>query len=152
MTGPTHLVVATTTAVYVGYSSATELLVVGIASLICDIDRKNSLLGRLIPILPSFIEGLLGKRTLTHSIPFLLLLMVIIQSINSNWLPLLLIGFITHVILDLFTGSVALLYPYPKMFSIRLLVPPVFIETAVLIGLGVFYAFNWFEIYSRIQI
>ncbi|MDP5276140.1 metal-dependent hydrolase [Chengkuizengella axinellae] len=152
MTGPTHLLVSTTSAIYLGYSSVTELLVVGIASLICDIDRKNSLLGRLIPVLPSFIEGLLGKRTLTHSIPFLLLLAMVVQTINSNWIPLLLIGFISHVILDLFTGSVALLYPYSKKFSIRLLVPPVFIETAVLIGLGVFYAFNWLDLYSRIQL
>ena len=71
MTGATHLIVGLTTAGYLGFTEPKQLIVAGIASLLPDIDKQNSLLGRFIPILPTVIEKTFGHRTITHTVFFM---------------------------------------------------------------------------------
>lgn len=144
MSGATHLISGLSIAIYLGYTKPAELVVVAIASLLPDIDRQNSLLGRWIPFLPSLIEGTLGKRTLTHCFAFLALLSAVLASCGLHfYIVPLLIGFLSHLVLDIVTGQIALLYPIPKKFTLNFGIPPVFVESLYLIGVGVYYAFHW---------
>ncbi|MCF6094319.1 metal-dependent hydrolase [Microaerobacter geothermalis] len=150
MTGPTHLVVAITVTVYAGQTSPSALIVAGISSLLPDIDVKSSLIGRTVPVLPRIIENTVGHRTLTHSI-----WMVLLLSIGIYWLyPFLfmpfIIGYVSHLVLDILTGGVFLFYPYRKRTVISLGIPPVFIEALLLMGMGVFFAFNWQDFLERL--
>lgn len=144
MTGATHVITSVTVAAALGFTRPIELIGAAVGSLICDIDRKNSLFGRFIPILPRVIEATFGKRTITHSIVVFGLLALIFGWIYPSLLiPVLVIGVGSHLILDLPTGEVALFYPLPKRYSIRFGIPPVFIESFFLMGIGVFYTLKW---------
>ncbi|MFT9486601.1 MAG: metal-dependent hydrolase [Tepidibacillus sp.] len=150
MTGPTHLIVGLTSAVYLGYSSPTQLAVVGIASLLPDIDRKNSLLGRVIPFLPTVLQAI-GKRTITHSIWMIIGLSILIYSLKAVWLIPFLIGYSSHILLDAFSGMVHILFPIPFNLSFTFGIPPVFMETGLLVGMGVFFAFNWHDFLTKVS-
>lgn len=150
MTGPSHLVVGIVSSVYLGYSAPAQLVVVGVSSLLPDIDRKQGLFGRMIPILPSLLENTFGKRTITHSLLFMGAMSLLAMMIYPSGLIPFLIGFLSHIVLDLFTGKVMFLFPYPKYFNLVFGIPPVFIETFSMIGLGVFMAFNWNDFMTRI--
>lgn len=131
MNGATHVVGGVTAAVVLGYTRPDELVVVAVASLLSDIDRQNSLLGRFIPILPNLIERVLGKRTLTHSFLFGGILAWLFWLQGLGLLMPFVIGFASHLMLDVITGKVALLWPLPLRFGIPLFgIPPVFVETA----------------------
>lgn len=136
MNGASHLVGGVTAAVVLGIHSPAQLVVVAISSILPDIDRQKSLLGRFIPVLPSAIEKVLGKRTLTHSILFGFSLWLLL-SIHSSWQWPFLIGYVSHLLLDVITGRIALLWPIPLKFGIPLFgIPPVFIETAAMAAWG----------------
>lgn len=84
MNGASHLVGGVTAAMVIGIHSPAQLAVVAVSSLLPDIDRQNSLLGRFIPVLPSVLEATFGKRTLTHSIIFGLCVWLLL-SIHTSW-------------------------------------------------------------------
>lgn len=151
MTGPTHLVVGLTSAVVLGYSSPAQLAVTGLSALLPDIDRQNSLLGRWIPILPSLIENTVGKRTVTHSLLFGALIGFMIYLFHIELLVPFLIGYTSHLMLDIPTGNIRLLYPLPQNFGLHIGIPPVFWETATLISLGVLYTLQWEFFISKIS-
>lgn len=153
MTGATHVITSVSIAVYMGYTKPMELAVIAISSLLPDIDRKNSLLGRFIPVLPTIIELSIGKRTLTHSLAMLIVISTLMISfgMKDTYLIPFLIGFVSHLLLDLPTGSIALLFPIPKKFTINFGIPPVFIESAFLIAVGVYYAFYWREMIQQLK-
>lgn len=131
MNGATHLIGGLTAAVIMGMTKPAELAVVAVASLLPDVDRQNSLLGRFIPVLPSLIERVLGKRTLTHSFLFGGMVAWGIRWLAAFAFIPFLIGYLSHLVLDLFTGLIALLWPLPFKFGIPLFgIPPVFVETA----------------------
>ncbi|GIO38070.1 metal-dependent hydrolase [Paenibacillus barengoltzii] len=136
MNGASHLVGGVTAAMVLGIHSPAQLAVVAVSSLLPDIDRQNSLLGRCIPVLPSVLEATFGKRTLTHSIIFGLCVWLLL-SIHSSWQWPFLIGYVSHLLLDVITGRVALLWPIPWKFGIPLFgIPPVFVETAAMAAWG----------------
>lgn len=143
MTGPTHLIVGLTVAVATGYTSPAQLAVTSVSSILPDIDRQNSLLGRFIPILPTLIEKTVGKRRLTHSMLFGFIVGVLIFLIHPDSLIPFIIGFGTHLLLDIPTGNLYLLYPLNINFGLYVGIPPVFWETGTLISLGVLYALKW---------
>lgn len=132
MIGATHLIGSLTAAVVMGYTKPAELAVVAVASLLPDVDRQNSLLGRFIPVLPSLIERVLGKRTLTHSFLFGGIIVYLIWLHGNELIIPFVIGYLSHLALDPFTGRVQYLWPIPIEFSVPLFgIPPIFIETAV---------------------
>lgn len=131
MNGATHVVGGVTAAAVTGYTRPLELAVVIVASLLPDIDRQDSLLGRFIPVLPTFLEQVLGKRTLTHSFLFGGILAWLFWLQGWELLMPFVIGFASHLMLDVVTGKVALFWPLPIRFGIPLFgIPPVFVETA----------------------
>lgn len=143
MNGATHVITGLTLAVSLGYTKPSELAVVAVASLIADIDRQNSLLGRLIPVVPSLIEKIFGKRTITHNLIILGLGYFLLLGFGHAYANVFALGYASHLLLDLPTGSVALLFPIPKKFTLNFGIPPVFIESAYLMGMGVYYLFHW---------
>lgn len=151
MNGATHVVGGVTTAVLLGYTRPIELAVVVIASLLPDVDRQNSLLGRLIPVFPSLIERVLGKRTLTHSFLFGGILALLLWFQASSMLIPFCMGYGSHLLLDLFTGKVALIWPLPIRFGVPLFgIPPIFMETAAVAlwgGWMVVGGYHYFQIW-----
>lgn len=136
MNGASHLVGGITAAMVFGIHSPAQLAVVAVSSLLPDIDRSNSLLGRWIPFLPFMLEQALGKRTLTHSLLFGLGIWLLL-GFHSSWQWPFLIGYVSHLLLDVITGRVALLWPIPWKFGIPLFgIPPVFVETAAMAAWG----------------
>lgn len=145
MNGASHLVGGITSAVWLGYHHPSELAVVAIASLLPDIDRHNSLVGRCIPILPRVLESMVGKRTITHSMIICGIMTLLLKQLLPHFAALFLIGFISHILLDLLTGRVALMWPLPKTFGISFGIPSVFIETAAMVLWGVWMAFGGYK-------
>ncbi|WP_270406108.1 metal-dependent hydrolase [Paenibacillus timonensis] len=136
MNGASHLVGGVTAAMVLGIHSPAQLAVVAVSSLLPDIDRQNSLLGRCIPVLPSVLEATFGKRTLTHSIIFGLCVWLLL-SIHSSWQWPFLIGYVSHLMLDVITGNVALLWPHRWKCGVPLFgIPPVFVETIAIAAWG----------------
>lgn len=85
----------------------------GIGSLLPDIDIKNSMLGRFIPLW-LFVE----HRTITHSLMFVAVItgMAAIVQLNLSIVVGLCVGLITHLLLDSITpmGLPYLLYPIKR--------------------------------------
>ena len=91
-------------------------LAVAAASVLPDIDSGSSSIGRLFPPLTRFLERRYGHRTLTHSLAFVALLVMI------SLVPLLagidlfacvLVGYASHPFLDTCTpAGVRLFYPF----------------------------------------
>ena len=119
MTGPTHL--ATGILLAASLTNDPKGMAVGmVASLLPDIDEPGSMLSRKIPLIP-YIIGLMGHRTITHSLLGL--------SIFSGFLfvyakELLLVGvvaYLSHIVLDTLTpAGVPWLWPFGKNYSLNL--------------------------------
>lgn len=89
------------------------------ASLIPDIDIPNSKFGRLIKPISKLINKIFGHRTITHSILWIIPLIILyIKNIDNNYAYLVLgsiIGFLTHIFSDTFTrGGVPWLWPFKR--------------------------------------
>lgn len=151
MNGASHLVGGLTAGVLLGYTEPAELAAIAVAALLPDIDRKNSLMGRFIPVLPHVLEKVIGKRTVTHS----LLFGAVIAGLLNMGLPSLilpfLIGFVSHLALDVFTGRIALLWPLPWKMGVPLFgIPPVFIETATAVIYGVWLVSGGYKYFQNL--
>ena len=145
MNGASHLIGGLTAGVLLGYQRPVELAIVAVASLLPDIDRPNSLLGRFIPVLPALLERL-GKRTLTHSL-FLggLLVWAVYAAAGPPCAAAFAIGFLSHIVLDLLTGNVALFWPFSIRVGISFGVPPVFVEAGALAAWGIWLALGGYR-------
>lgn len=146
MNGAAHLIGGVTTGVVLGYTHPAQLAVIAAASLLPDIDRKNSLLGRCIPVLPHALEEVIGKRTITHSILFGSALAGLLHLIAPSLVLPLLIGYGSHLILDMFTGKISLLWPIPWKFGMPLFgIPPVFVETGACVLYGLWLVLGGYK-------
>jgi membrane-bound metal-dependent hydrolase YbcI (DUF457 family) len=91
-------------------------LAVAAASVIPDIDTGASAVGRAIPPLTRFVERRFGHRTLTHSLPFtglLLLLLLVPITAGSDACTCAMAGYLSHLLLDTCTpNGVRLFYPF----------------------------------------
>ncbi len=95
-----------------------------IGALIPDLDMKSSQLSQLVPFLSKMITRRYKHRTLTHSLlsllPYLLLIeLSVFLNVSREIFILmvlgLLIGHLSHMILDLLTSQgIALLYPIKR--------------------------------------
>lgn len=137
MNGASHVIGGVTAAMLLGIHEPLPLAVVVVSSLLPDIDRPNSLMGRFVPVLPSVLEQTPGKRTLTHSLLFGLGVYLLLGIVYSAWQWAFVVGYVSHLILDVFTGRIAFLWPLPFQFGVPLLgIPPVFIESLSLAAWG----------------
>ena len=140
--GVTHLVTGLTIGVSLGYTKPLELAIIGVASLLPDIDRSQSLLGRYIPFAPTLIKWLLGKRTFTHSFIFCGLILGFLWNSGQTNIYLFMLGFGSHVVLDLLTGYVGVFFPFGKKVTLTVGVSPMVVETIYVLGLGAVFATN----------
>lgn len=115
-----------------------------IASLIPDIDTPRSTVGRLVPFV-SYPLSLAGHRSITHSLAggVLLAIPVLIaqEYASMNFLFPFLIGYLSHLLLDLLTPQgCPLLWPLPLHIKIPLVATGGVLEiifTAVLVVVAV---------------
>lgn len=97
----------------------TVAVAAGVASLVPDIDMPNSKLGRKIKPISKTIHKLFGHRTLTHSILWLIPLIILsVKTIGTEYFCVVLgttLGFVSHILSDVMTrGGVPLLWPYSR--------------------------------------
>ncbi len=99
-----------------------------VGSLLPDIDMRGSQMGKLLPFISKFIAKNFKHRTLTHSLLsisffFLLLAGAPLLDIGNDFYILiilgLMVGHISHIILDLFTHQGVCLF-YPSKRKIKL--------------------------------
>lgn len=121
MIAPTHMTFAgfiyllllTTTGVALSVVNAATVVV---ASILPDVDTGSSIVGRSIPFLSRWIERTFGHRTLTHSVPFiagLAILLLPLLFVDKDIYFCVCIGYATHPFLDSMTiNGVKLFYPF----------------------------------------
>lgn len=124
MTAGTHLAGAALTASLLRGVGVEVGLVEGVAlawgSVMPDIDTTTSGPGKFVRPLSSFLERRFGHRTLTHSLPFLLALALLLlplreASPGAYWA--FLSGYLSHLLLDtLNVNGVPLLWPWRVQF------------------------------------
>lgn len=108
MKGTTHLAVGLAAASVIPNQSWVNIVCMAIGSLLPDIDKSTSLLGRHIPVLPKLIP----HRSITHG----LILAAAVWFIN----PYLSVGCALHLLLDMCNpDGVPLFWPLP----IRIRIP-----------------------------
>jgi inner membrane protein len=150
MNGATHLIGGVTAGVVLGYTAPLELAVISVSSLVPDIDRKNSLLGRFIPILPHVLEGI-GKRTITHSIVFGAVIAGLLHMAAPGMVLPFLVGYGSHLLFDVFTGRIALFWPLPWKIGVPLFgIPPVFVEAGASVLFGVWLVLGGYQHFLKL--
>jgi len=120
MKGITHI----TAAITIASTFTTDISLLGISALgsvIPDIDHPHSIVGRKIPIIPELFNLFFGHRTLTHSLLGLIGTSLFIYLKSPSWAVAWVIGYGSHLILDMLTPSgVPLLWPRTKNLGFNL--------------------------------
>ncbi|GGA19580.1 metal-dependent hydrolase [Psychrobacillus lasiicapitis] len=118
MTGKTHIIGGITASLAFAQTSNYEtVLLVGagvVGALIPDICHGGSKIGRKLPLLSKIISTLFGHRSFTHSLLFLFLIGILLNSFvtNESIVAGILVGMASHYILDMATkNGIKLLYP-----------------------------------------
>lgn len=124
MTGKTHIVGGIASSLAFAYfSNFDPVITVGagiIGALIPDICHGGSKMGKALPILSKIINLIFGHRSFTHSLLFL----VLASFLMDRFLPYdavkngLMIGMISHLILDMATKSGIQLF-FPISFKVK---------------------------------
>lgn len=124
MIAPTHITFAgfvyllllTTTGVAL---SLVNVLVIALASVFPDVDTGASVVGKTLPFLSRRIERRFGHRTLTHSIPLVAGLAILLSpllAVSKDIYVCFVIGYATHPFLDSMTvNGVKLFYPFSNV-------------------------------------
>lgn len=109
MRGSTHFVAGVTAAVLIPDLTIPAMAALAAGAVLPDIDHKESLVGRRVPILPR----LLKHRGVTHSLLFAVICYGIYPALGA--------GVLLHMILDIFNpAGVGLFWPWNKRFSMPL--------------------------------
>ena len=119
MTGNTHIIGGLAASLaFASVSNYEPVLLVGagvIGAIIPDICHGGSKIGRKFKVLSKVINTLFGHRSFTHSLLFLVLMGVLLNSFVDNESIVLgiLVGMASHYILDMATkNGIKLLYPF----------------------------------------
>ena len=118
MTGKTHIIGGLAASLaFAQVSSYDPVLLVGagvVGALIPDICHGGSKMGRTFPIESEVINALFGHRSFTHSLLFLVVIGVLLNSFVSSESVVagILVGMVSHLLLDMSTkNGIKLLYP-----------------------------------------
>lgn len=124
MTGKTHILggIAASLA-YAHIANESPLMLVGagiVGAILPDICHSGSLIGRKIPLLSKVINAIFGHRTFTHSLLFLVLIVLLMNSLFPNDIVKmgLLVGIISHYVLDMATRNGIKLF-FPLKMTVR---------------------------------
>ncbi len=153
----THLFAGATAGLLIAASNpdpkavAVSASIAGISALLPDIDSPDSKLGRLIPVLPTVLTVTIGHRGVLHSIFGAVGISLIASLLLKLWyahtflslFPLILTGYLTHLLLDSLTNSgCPLAYPLKTHIGLPLFSTGSFLERLALFPL-VFVLFCW---------
>lgn len=124
MTGKTHVALGVLIGTSYGMNAAYDISsfagIIGttaLFSIVPDICHAGSKLGKKIWPISSLIALILGHRTLTHSIFFMLLtgILLIVLNVNTIYVISAVLGVISHLLLDMLTPrGVTLFFPVNK--------------------------------------
>ncbi|MFD2658482.1 metal-dependent hydrolase [Gracilibacillus thailandensis] len=93
-------------------------LISGAMAVVPDLDEPRSRFGKLFFFISIPLNMLFGHRTFTHSLLFVALLGGIVSLFSPSIAIASIIGVLTHILGDMATGKVKLLYPLPKSIGI----------------------------------
>lgn len=86
-------------------------IVGGVAGVISDLDEPKSKFGTLFFPISFPLNALFGHRTFTHSLSFILLISLILLMVKEEIVLAVAAGLIAHIVCDMLTGKVRVLYP-----------------------------------------
>lgn len=92
-----------------------------LGSIFPDIDKERTYISTRIPHVSKFINKSFGHRTITHSLTFFLVLVYLFSylEINMYLSAGFLVGYLSHIILDMFNiQGVQLFYPFKSKVTI----------------------------------
>ncbi|RNF40175.1 metal-dependent hydrolase [Planococcus salinus] len=119
MTGKTHITggiaASLAFAQITDYDPAILLLTGVVGSLLPDICHGGSKMGRTFPLLSKTINMIFGHRTFTHSLLFLFLVNLLLQTFitNDSVIAGLMVGMASHLLLDMVTkNGIKLFFPW----------------------------------------
>lgn len=153
MTGKTHIIggVALSLA-FAPLTAQDPALMLGagtIGALLPDICHSGSKIGRTLPLLSKLINTLVGHRTFTHSLLFLVIVGFLLNRFIANEALFwgMLAGMISHYILDMATkNGIKLLFPFK--LTVRF---PLTIKTGGAGESAVFAVLSLFAVYFGCQ-
>jgi len=125
MTGNTHILGGITAGLaFAQISNYDPLILVGssvIGALIPDICHSGSKIGRTFRITSKVVNKIFGHRSFTHSLLFLLLMSVVMNTYISNESITagVLLGMVSHYLLDMATKNGIKLF-FPLKITVRL--------------------------------
>jgi inner membrane protein len=118
MTGKTHIIGGLAASLaFAQVSNYDPVLLVGagvIGAVIPDICHGGSKVGRAFPVVSKVINVLFGHRSFTHSLLFLVLMAILMNSFVTNETVTagILVGMASHLVLDMATrNGIKLLFP-----------------------------------------
>ncbi|WP_171046234.1 metal-dependent hydrolase [Lentibacillus cibarius] len=92
----------------------------GIAAVISDLDEPKSKFGKMVFPLSLLINKMFGHRTATHSLLFVVAVVLVLYPFTREWVWLSAgFGVIAHIIGDMLTGKVQCFYPAPKEIGLN---------------------------------
>ena len=95
-------------------------LVGGAAGIIPDLDEPNSKFGKYLRFVSYPLNSLFGHRTLTHSLLFVTITGGVFYLFFELWVSLAVMsGILAHIVGDMFTGTVRLLFPLNVKIGIK---------------------------------
>ena len=149
MTGKTHItggIAASLAFAQVTHYDPVILLVGGtIGALLPDICHAGSKIGRMLPALSKIIGTVFGHRTFTHSLLFLVLMAMLLNSFvpNEGITAGILVGMASHYLLDMATKNGIKLF-FPFKWTVRL---PITATTGGTVEYLVFAALSVLAVY-----
>lgn len=117
MIAPTHIITAQTAYLAVCLADVPPVLGEAIAAIACgflpDLDKRQSIVGRLFPMSSEPLDYHIGHRTLPHSLLFLSMLgLTLWYALPFGWWLAVMAGTTSHVIADILTPTgVELFWP-----------------------------------------
>lgn len=93
----------------------------GVAGVIPDLDEPRSKFGKIFFFLSIPLNQIFGHRTFTHSLLFAVLIGLIVHLFSSPLIAIASVsGILAHIIGDMLTGRVKLLYPLKTSIGIQI--------------------------------
>ncbi|ANU20341.1 hypothetical protein BBI15_08985 [Planococcus plakortidis] len=156
MTGKTHItggIAASLAFAQVSHYEPAVLLVGGvIGALLPDICHGSSTIGRKLPFLSKIINGLFGHRTFTHSLLFLLLAVLLFETVGLHEALAAgaIVGMASHLVLDMATKrGVKLLFPLRITVRLPLTTSTgSFVEHLVFAALSVLSVYYGYDLFN----
>lgn len=160
MTGKTHIIggiAASLAFAQITHYDPVILLCAGtIGALLPDICHGGSKIGRSFPVLSKIINALFGHRTFTHSLLFLVLTGILLNSLGVNEAISagFLVGMISHYVLDMATKNGIKLF-FPLKATIRFPITATtggaaeYVVFAALSVLVVYFGYDAFALYFQ---